>query len=90
MLELEWVLRSRYRFGKAVFLEVAGELLETTELSFQLEASIEQALHDYRLGTAGFADCLHVGLAAAARQTPLLTFDLKAATVPGVNLLQMR
>ena len=62
MPELEWVLRSRYRFDKATVLQAFNALLETQELEFQTEAALERALHLYRQGAAEFADCLHAGL----------------------------
>jgi predicted nucleic-acid-binding protein len=88
MLELEWVLRSRYRFDKPTVLGTFGALLETQELEFQDEAALEQALHLYRQGTAEFADCVHTGMCAAAARTPLLTFDRSAARLPNVELLE--
>jgi predicted nucleic-acid-binding protein len=78
-LELEWVLRSRYRFDKAIVLQTFNALLETQELEFQSEAALERALHLYRQGNAEFADCLHAGTCGAAGKGPLLSFDEKAA-----------
>ena len=86
-LELEWVLRSRYGLDKATVLTTFVALLETQELDMQFEAALERALHLYRQGAAEFADCLHAGLAEAAAQAPLLTFDAKAARLDGVRLL---
>jgi predicted nucleic-acid-binding protein len=85
-LELEWVLRSRYRFDKAIVLQAFNALLETQELEFQSEAALERALHLYRQGAAEFADCLHAGLCGAADRAPLLTFDEKAARLPEIQL----
>ena len=87
MLELEWVLRSRYDFNKATVLQAFNALLETQELEFQSEAALEQALHLYRQGTAEFADCLHAGLCNAFDHAPLLTFDAKAARLPAIQLV---
>ena len=87
MLELEWVLRSRYDFNKATVLQAFNALLETQELEFQSEAALEQALHLYRQGTAEFADCLHAGLCSAFDRAPLLSFDAKAARLPAIQLV---
>jgi predicted nucleic-acid-binding protein len=87
-LELEWVLRSRYRFDKATVLGTYGALLETQELLFENEAALERALHLYRFGSADFAECVHAGLCSAAGWLPLLTFDEKAARLAGVELLE--
>lgn len=88
VLELEWVLRSRYGLDKAHVLSAFNALLETQELVFQSENALEQALHFYRSTSAGFADCLHVGICAEAGQLPMLTFDLKAAKIPGARSLR--
>ena len=87
MLELEWVLRSRYQFDKATVLETINALLETQELEFQHGAALERALHLYRQGAAEFADCLHAGQCAAVGRAPLLTSDERAAKLPTVELL---
>jgi predicted nucleic-acid-binding protein len=88
MLELEWVLRSRYRFDKAAVLQAFNALLETQELEFHTEAALERALHLYRQGPAEFADCLHAGLCGAADRIPLLTFDEKASRLPDIQMLK--
>jgi predicted nucleic-acid-binding protein len=87
LLELEWVLRSRYGLDKPALLLALNALLETQELDIQAEPALEHALHLYRQGRAEFADCLHAGLCAAAGQAPLLTFDAVAARLPQVELM---
>ncbi|HVY22592.1 MAG TPA: type II toxin-antitoxin system VapC family toxin [Steroidobacteraceae bacterium] len=86
-LELEWVLRSRYQFNKMEVIETMVALLETRDMQFQSEAAIEWALHLYRESTAEFADCLHAALSASEGYPPLLTFDVKAAKLAGVELI---
>lgn len=86
-LELEWVLRSRYGFAKSAIIEVFNGMLETREFDIQFEAAVEEALYLFRESTADFSDCLHVGLCAAAKRAPLLTFDSKAARIGGARLL---
>lgn len=87
VLELEWVLRSRYGFGKdQIMLTLAG-LFSAVELSFESEQALQVALQLFRQGPAGFADCLHVALSAQAGEAPLWTFDQGAARVDGARLL---
>ena len=86
-LELEWVLRSRYRLDKAAVIRAFNALLETQGLELQSEGAIERALHAYRNGNAEFADCLHAGLCGAAERSPMLTFDAKAARLPTAALI---
>lgn len=87
MLELEWVLRSRYGFGKPDILLAMNTLLETRELAFQDEPAIERALHAYRQGSADFADCLHAAACWTEGHSPLLTLGAKAARLADAALL---
>ena len=87
VLALEWVLRSGFAFGKDDVLTALSSLLSATELSFESERALEVALQLFRKGSADFADCLHVSLAAQAGEQPLWTFDKGAAKVSGAQLL---
>jgi predicted nucleic-acid-binding protein len=88
MLELEWVLRSRYGYDRPSISSAMAHLLETREFKFQSEDALERALHAFNEGKADFADGLHAGLCAAASHAPLFTFDAKAARLADVQLLQ--
>lgn len=88
MLELEWVLRSRYRLDKSAILGAFNALLETQELEFQDEPALERALSFYRQCSADFADCLHAGQCGSAGRAPMITFDETAARLPSVELLK--
>jgi predicted nucleic-acid-binding protein len=87
-LELEWVLRARYGFSKDEVLVTFVRLLETRELEFQDEASLERAIFLYRSANADFAECLHIGAAMTHERAPLLTFDRSAARLGGAELLE--
>lgn len=89
-LELEWVLRSSYGYAKADVVEVLAGLLSAAELVFESERAMEVALQLYREGSADFADCLHIALAAQAGKQPLWTFDKGAAKVAGAELVPTR
>ena len=83
MLETEWVLRSRYDLTKAEILTAFSGLLESVEISFEDEASLEQALFLWKDSNVQFADCL-IGarnLVLSCRGTA--TFDTKALRLPG-------
>ena len=86
-LELEWVLRSNFGYGKVETIRVLSELFSAAELSFESEQALEVALELYRNTPADFADCLHIALAAQAGEQPLWTFDKAAAKVGGASLL---
>ena len=86
VLELEWVLRSRFEFGKENVQMTLSSLFSAAELTFESERALEVALQLFRKGSTDFADCLHVGLATQAGEQPLWTFDKGAAKISGAKL----
>lgn len=83
LLEMEWVLRSRYGLQKNRIIEVISGLLDATDVQFEDEASVEEAIFVWKDSSAGFSDCLigarnrRLGCRATA------TFDIKASKLPG-------
>ena len=83
ILETEWVLRSRYSLLKNLIIETISGLLDATDVQFEDEPAVEEALFIWKDATADFADCLigaknrRLGCRATA------TFDVKAAKLPG-------
>jgi predicted nucleic-acid-binding protein len=86
-LELEWVLRSNFKFDKEQVTTALSNLLASVELSFESEPAAEIALALYKKGTADFSDCMHIALAHIAGETPLWTFDRAASKIDGAKLL---
>lgn len=87
-VELEWVLRTVYGLEKLPVITIFNQLLESREIEFQDEPSIEVSLSFYSESNADFADCLHSASAYANDRTPLVTFDRKAARLPESVLLE--
>ena len=58
LLETEWVLRSRYSMDKPEIIGAISALLDTTEVEFEDESSVEQALFIWKDSAADFAVCL--------------------------------
>ena len=87
VLELEWVLRSKFGFAKGDILRALSRLFSATELTLESERALEVALQLLRESTADFADCLHIALAAQAGEQPLWTFDKSTAKVSGAQLM---
>ncbi|MDD5385072.1 MAG: type II toxin-antitoxin system VapC family toxin [Gallionella sp.] len=83
LMETEWVLRSRYVVPKNQITEAISGLLNSTDIQFEDEPSIEEALFIWKESDADFADCLigaknrRMGCRATA------TFDRKASRLPG-------
>jgi len=86
-LELEWVLRSRYKCDKTVVVGAFNSLLESREIEFQEEATVERALSLYAEHVADFADCMHLAVAVTHERLLLVTFDRKASRMEGMELL---
>ena len=86
-LELEWVLRSNFGFGKDAVVKTLSDLLSSVELSFESERALEVALLLYKEGSADYSDCLHIALAVEAGEQPLWTFDRVASKVDGARLV---
>lgn len=83
LLETEWVLRSRYELAKADIVTAFSALLDTTDLAFEDEPSVENAVYSWKDSAADFADCLiearnrRLGCRATA------TFDGRALKLAG-------
>ena len=74
VLELEWVLRAFYGFGRAEFARVVRHLIGLPHVHVQDWGSIHSAL-EWHLKGLDFADALH--LASSEHCTALLSFDAK-------------
>ena len=83
LLETEWVLRSRYGYGKAAFAEILSGLLDAADVAIEDEAAIEEALFVWRDAGAEFADCLIGARNRRLGCTATATFDARAARLPG-------
>ena len=82
LMETEWVLRSRYVVPKNQIIEAISGLLNSTDIQFEDEPSIEEALFIWKESDADFADCL---IAAKNRRMgcrATATFDRKASRLP--------
>lgn len=83
LLEVEWVLRTRYQKSRSDLLAFFSALLETDNTVIEDSEAISHALEWYRLG-ADFADALHLAVCDTA---VLHTFDrdfCKAARDAGI------
>jgi predicted nucleic-acid-binding protein len=58
LLETEWVLRSRYELTKAQIIGAVSGLLDSAEVNFEDEPSVEHAVYAWKDSTVEFADCL--------------------------------
>jgi predicted nucleic-acid-binding protein len=83
LLELEWVLQSRYGLSKADILAAFSALLEAANLAIEDETSVEYALYSWKDSAADFADCLIVARNRRLGCRATATFDGKALKLAG-------
>jgi predicted nucleic-acid-binding protein len=83
LLETEWVLRSRYELPKRDIVAAFSSLLDTVDLSFEDEASLEEALYTWRDSVSEFADCLIGARHRAIGCRATATFDVRTSKLPG-------
>lgn len=87
VLELEWVLSSRFGRSKQQVIEALDRLLAAPEFRLEAPTALEVALELYKTSNAEFADCLHIAMAGHRDRPPLWTFDRVASRVAGARLL---
>jgi predicted nucleic-acid-binding protein len=88
LLEAEWVLRSSYKLKKADIADAFAKLLESSDVEFEHPPTVEEALYVWaQHQNSDFADCLLSARAAHLGRSRFVTFDARAAKLPGVELL---
>ncbi len=83
LLETEWVLRGRYGLPKNEIIAAISGLLDATDVQFEDESAIEEALFVWKDNTADFADCLIGAQNRRLGCRVTATFDAKASKLPG-------
>ncbi len=83
LMETEWVLRSRYGLPKIEIMATISGLLDATDVQFEDESAIEEALFVWKDNVADFADCLIGAQNRRLGCRVTVTFDVKASKLPG-------
>jgi predicted nucleic-acid-binding protein len=83
LLETEWVLRSRYEIAKPDIVSAFSALLDTADLAFEDEPSVETAIYFWRDSAADFADCLIEARHRKLGCRATATFDGRALKLAG-------
>jgi predicted nucleic-acid-binding protein len=86
LAETVWVLDRFYRQDRATIADVVQELLSSDSLALEHSAAVAWALGATRDQGADFADALIGAIAAEAGCERTLTFDRRAARLPGFTL----
>lgn len=87
LVELVWVLERAYGYQRADIAAALDGLLSAIELVIEAADEVGVAVDRYRNDGFGFADLMIAAATRRADATELVTFDRKAARLPGVRLL---
>jgi predicted nucleic-acid-binding protein len=86
MVETVWVLGRAYGFAPTEIADAMERILQADTLVVENEQEVFAAMIALRDGRGEFADALIAALGAKAGCTRTLTFDRKAARLPGFAL----
>lgn len=89
IVETAWALRRLYLYDRPQIADALKSLLNVAELEIESAADVRTAVADFATSPAGFVDCLvaRTNLATGCEYT--VTFDRKAAKLPGFELLKV-
>ncbi len=87
MVELVWVLERAYGLSRSAIALALDGLLEARELVIEAAGSAAIATDRYRKGGPGFSDQMIALAGQAAGCAVTVTFDRKAAGLPGMQPL---
>ncbi|MFN0186715.1 MAG: PIN domain-containing protein [Aquabacterium sp.] len=88
LVEALWVLRSRYGASRENLIDIVEQLLTDPRIAVQDEDVVWAALHDHGEHGGDLPDALVAAIAQAHHCDYTLTFDTRAARLPGMRLLE--
>ena len=88
LVETVWVLSRTKRLDRAGIPSLVRGLVESGQLVVQQASVVRDAVRDFERSSADFAYALVARLSADADCEYTLTFDRKAAQLPGMRLLE--
>lgn len=86
--ETAWVLKDFYGYARPQIANAIRSVLDVSELEIESADAVDAAVADYENSSAGFTDCLLARTNGAAGCEYTVTFDRKAAKLPGFELLK--
>jgi len=88
IVETAWALRRLYLYDRSQIATALRSLLNVSELEIESAADVRSAVADFATSAAGLVDCLVARTNVAAGCEYTITFDRKAAKLPGCELLK--
>lgn len=87
LVELVWVLSTRYKYSKKELIFILQEFKNTKNFYFPDRSIVEKAIADYNKKSADFADCLIGILNKENDCDTTYTFDKQASKLSSFTLL---
>jgi predicted nucleic-acid-binding protein len=87
LLETMWLLRQTYKMSKEDVLQIVHALVVSTSIRIQAEPAVDEAIEIAQRGNFDLPDVLVSIFGRDAGCSHTLTFDRKAATIPGMMLI---
>ena len=88
IVETAWALRRFYLYGRSQIANALRSLLDVAELEIESAGDVRSAIADFETSAAGFVDCLVARANASSGCEHTVTFDRKASTLAGFELLK--
>ncbi len=85
--EIAWALKRMYGYDRSEIVTALRALLNVTELEIESADEVHLAVADFEKSGGGFVDCLLARTNTAVGCEHTITFDRKAAKLPGFKLL---
>jgi predicted nucleic-acid-binding protein len=88
LMEIDWVLRSRYRHDRSGVAKIFENLMGSSAVVVEQIKTVAHAVSLYRASRADFGECLIFASAQAAGCTQVFTFDKAAARDLGMEQIR--
>ncbi len=88
VVELGWVLSSSYGLKRSQVAQAFDALLQTKEIVIERADLVRRALTIFTTTNADLADCLIERASTDAGCNRIMTFDVAAAKITGMTLIQ--
>ena len=88
VVETAWALRRLYLYDRSQIATALKSLMTVAELEIESAAEVRSAVADFAASAAGLVDCLVARTNVTSGCDYTVTFDRKAAKLPGFELLR--
>lgn len=88
MIEIAWVLRRSYKYSRQSVCRTLSQIASADVFELEDRRDVQGAILAYEKRHGDFADAMIAAAAKRAGASQLVTFDKRAAELPGARLLE--